>query len=146
MHIAEYTMSLTQSSSEMWTETEKNPHECWDKCVLLPSANDYQYICVSISQRANVPVSGLRQPTPYFQQGKTFGLDAHTHLWLQPSTMKSAREFEWGVCVCSFQRALYPCPCQLVVLSDLCTTKMIHTHSRRKAALAALLPATAPQE
>lgn len=38
-------------------------------------------ICVSISQCANeVPVSGLRQPTPYFQQGKTFGVDAHTAL------------------------------------------------------------------
>lgn len=123
-----------------------NPQECGDKGVLLPSA--YQYICVSISQGANeVPVSGLRQPTPYFQQGKTFGVDAHTALApAQHSTAESAREVEWGVCVCSFRRALYPGPCQLIVLRDLCTTKLIHSHSRWRAALAAMLPAAALQE
>lgn len=70
----------------------------------------------------------------------------HTQLWLQPSTAGSAREVEWGVCVCSFRRALYPGPCQLVVLRDLCTTKLIHSHSRRRAALALMLPAAALQE
>lgn len=101
-------------------------------------------ICVSISQCANeAPESGLRQPTPYLQRGKTFGVDAHTTL---APAQHSAREVEWGVCVFSFQHALYPGPCQLVVLHDLCTTKLIHSNSRKRAALAAKFPATALQE
>lgn len=56
-------------------------------------------ICVSISQRANeAPVSGLRQPTPYFQRGKTFGVDAHTPL--APAQHSGICQRSWMGCLC----------------------------------------------
>lgn len=99
MHIAEYRVQWVwlRAAVKRGQKRKINPYECWDKGVLL--SYDYHYICVSISQRANeAPVSGLRQPTPYFQRGKTFGVDAHTPL--APAQHSGICQRSWMGCLC----------------------------------------------
>lgn len=101
MHIAEYRLQWVwlRAAVKCGQKRKINPYECWDKGVLLSSAYDYHYICVSISQRANeAPVSGLRQPTPYFQRGKTSGVDAHTPL--APAQHSGICQRSWMGCLC----------------------------------------------
>lgn len=147
MHIAEYTMRLG-TAAEWGQKWKTNPFvlpECWGEGVLLLSACDYQDICMS--QRTNeVPVSGPRQPTLYFSEEEHLAKMHAPLARAQPSRI-CQRSWMGCLCVLSYQRALYPGPCQLVVLV-ICAPPswLIHSHSRRRAALAAMLPATVLQE
>lgn len=109
MHVAESTMSRGSS------ETRICPN-------VGTKVFYYQYICASISQWG-APVRSETTHALFPVRTKNLWRRC-IHLWLKPSTAESAKEVEWGVCVSSFQRALYPGSCQLVVLRDLCTTKL----------------------
>lgn len=96
MHIAEYTsLSLAQRVKCGQKQKIKATRITGQRCFIT--------ICirfVSISQRANeVPVSGLRQPTPYFQRGKIFGVDAHTHTFGSSPAQRNLPEKLNGVFV-----------------------------------------------
>lgn len=137
-------MSLAESSAEMWTEMKNKP--TWmlgQRCFITIRIWLSVYMCIykptrQWGARVRSEETHALLPARKNIQHMCTHTHTHTHLWIQPSTTQSAREVEWGVCVCSFRRALYPGPCQLVVLRDLCTTKLIHSHSRRRAALAAM--------
>lgn len=149
MHIAEYTMRLAQSSTALWTEMENKSISafftpgCWDKRALLRSAYDYQYTLISVSKHTSaVPVSGLEQPTSRLISSEQNHLaKTHTPFGSRTAQRNLPKKLN-GVFVLARSSMHSAIPAPVNLLSGvICAPPrwLIHSHSRRRAALAAML-------